>query len=206
MRFVPLLIACGCTDMALNAKEAADATSDSGTSDEADADTDADTDADADSDFIPEWYSLAAVATVDGGVAGSLEPRFVIGSSDLERRDCGVMAPSDLAATAPSSESIYTYWTFTVPTDNGCDGVAGTPARLGVGIGVLDPEVRARLGTVDLDGVADELWGAWLIADDNVPFPFGYAQGAGGAPADGPPPDGSYTLEPLLLLRLSETE
>lgn len=206
MRFFPLLIACGCSDMALSAKEAAGGASDTATSDEGDADADADADTDADTDFIPEWYSLAAVATVDAGAAASLEPRFVIGSSELERRDCTVMVPADLAASTPPSESIYTYWTLTVPADNGCDGMTGTPARLGVGIGVLDPEVRARLGTVDLDGVADELWGAWLIADDNEPFPFGYAQGVGGDPADGPPPDGSYTLEPLLLLRLSETE
>ncbi len=192
--------------MALSAKEAGDATADTASDDENDADADADTDTDADTDYIAEWYSLAAAASVDAGVAAALEPRFVIGSTELERRDCEAMAPADLAATAPTSESIYTYWTFTVPAHNGCEGVTGTPARLGIGIGVLDPEVRARLGTVDLDGQADELWGAWLVADDNEPFPFGYAQGAGGVVADGPPPDGSYTLEPLLLLRLYETE
>jgi hypothetical protein len=96
---------------------------------------------------------------------------------------------------------MYAWWTFSVPDGGNCgDAEVVAPASLGMGIGPLDPEVRARLGTVDLDGEADQLWGGWLAAEEGEPSAFGYAQpSTGGISADAPPPDGTYTLEPLLL-------
>ncbi len=207
MRLVLLLAVAACAEFDVASTKDGSGSSDTASSDGGDADADADAD-DTNEAFEAAAFSVAATLPVRGGeaVADGGSVWFVLASSSTERLDCAALDATSLAAAEPPTSSIYAYWTLTVPADTGCEGDPVLPATLGLGIGELDPEVRARLGTVDRDGEADMLWGAWVVADGGAPFGFGYAEAGGGVLAGDPPPDGDYALEPLLIMRLSETE
>lgn len=206
MRFSSLLslvVLGGCSaDYGLDhAKEGADDTGRWVPDDtaEIDSDTGAPTD--------PAWYVVRADLSVVAGVA-SAEGAVVsveIVDADLQRIDCVVDLPADLVtAGAPDAETGVVWWNVTVrPTKPAC---APLPATLALGVGALHPDVRARLGTVGHDDIADSLYGALLRADADAPAVYGYAGTAGDLlgddPATLPPPDGLYRLAPLYLLAL----
>ncbi len=160
--------------------------------------------------FVAAWYTLEASVVVEDG-AGSITDATV----ELVTVDEGLVrdpAPCalDLAEFSvvppPSGDAeLMAWWSLSVQADDTCvpDGV---PAILGFGLGKLDVEVRARLGTVNLEDQEGELYGAWLSADEGATlFPFGYAT----APEDMTDlalPDGAYALKPLLLLALPAPE
>ncbi len=208
---LPLFLAfgaTGCADMALVANDAGGYGSDTAQeSHGVDSGDDADT---ADELPVAAWYSLEGAVVIREGlpVTDELRLHFLLADAALHPWTCADMELSSLqVAEPPTSEDVelYAWWTLTVPTDASCRET-GLPRELGFGIGELSPEVRARLGTVDLEDAADRLYGAWLVADGGEPFPFGYAEGAMVEAADGPPPDDTYALEPLLVVELPPEE
>jgi hypothetical protein len=204
--FGPTLLAC--EDFALEASKATDGAAD--TAGGGDADNGADSGKPEDGPtYEAAWYSVEGSASVADGTAAleGFELRFALADVDLVRLDCDFLSLSDLAVSETPPEGMYAWWTFTVPANPGCEAEnLQLPESLGVGLGPLDPEVRARLGTVDKDGVADELWGAWFSANNEDPVAFGYAEGTLGGPADVAPPDDSYALVPLLLQPVPASE
>ncbi len=164
----------------------------------------------ADEAAPPVWYSFAATLSVADGqaVVDDAEGRLVLASADLTRSDCEALPASAVSvAEVPAvEEDLYVWWEFTLPVTGEC-AVAGLPQRLGVGIGALDPEVRARLGPAGLNEKVDLLYGAWLSDDGGeTVFPFGYAEGGLETEANAPPTDDRFELVPLLLLALPPVE
>lgn len=156
------------------------------------------------------WYTFAASLPIVEG-APSLEGatgRVVLADGELDRRDCAPVASTAITVgeVPEVDETLFVWWQFDL-TELGECATPGLPSRLGVGIGALDAEVRARLGTVDRENDADKLYGAWLSTDDGLSvFPFGYADAGSVDAATAPAPDGTYELVPLLLLPLPPTE
>jgi hypothetical protein len=188
-----------------------------GAEEDAGADTVRETDTDGsevdtadDSAGPPVWYSFAAELRVEAGAASTdgAEGHVVLATAELERVDCESL-PNDAVSvgTLPAVDvELYTWWEFDLAELGDCE-VSGLPARLGVGIGDLHPEIRARLGTVDREADAEFLYGAWLSADDgDTVFPFGFADAGLDTAADVAPTDGDFDLEPLLLLALPPAE
>lgn len=154
----------------------------------------------------PAWFTFAGRLPMVSGAAEveGAEGRLVLAGSELDRRDCApILASAITTDVNPAVEaSLYAWWQFDL-SDLGDCAAEGLPARLGVGIGELHPEVRARLGTVDREDDADALYGAWLSDDEgSTVFAFGYADAGSEEEASAPPPDGLYELVPLLLLPL----
>ena len=152
----------------------------------------------------PAWYAVNAVVTLTGGApdpsTASVEVEVV--DEDLVRIDCTVaLDPSALTGAAVPSDDVYTWWTLPVtPLEDPCTTL---PTTIELGLGTLDPEVRARLGSVDLDDVAEQLWGAWMRVDGGDLWATRYATAASGPDAASmPPPDDTYTLVPLFLVPL----
>lgn len=152
----------------------------------------------------PAWYAVNAVVALSSGVpdpsTATLEVEVV--DEDLVRIDCTVaLDPSVLGGAEPPSDQIYTWWTLAVtPLEDPCTTL---PTTIELGLGTLDPEVRARLGSVDLDDAADRLWGTWMRVDGGDLWATGYATAASDPDtATMPPPDDTYTLVPLFLVPL----
>jgi hypothetical protein len=154
----------------------------------------------------PAWYTFAArLAMLEGeATVEGAEGRVVLASAELDRQDCEALpaAAVSVAALPAVDDELFGWWTFDLDELTGCE-VVGLPQTLGVGIGELNAEVRARLGTVDREGDADDLFGAWLSDDGGTTvFPFGYADGGEVTARDGAPVNAEFVLEPLLLLAL----
>jgi hypothetical protein len=203
--FIPLL---ACHEFNLNAEDAATGASDTG-AEEFDTDGGSDTANSDNEPYVAVWYSIAARLNILDGYAGlsDAEVRFALGDAGLARQDCAPLDLSGLSIVETPTSGQYHQWNLTVPADTGCDAEGLVlPDSVGIGIGPLDPEVRAQLGTVGLDSEADSLWGAYFAPDAGSFVAFGYAIGAENASASGPPPDGTYLLEPLLLQRVPAAE
>ena len=166
----------------------------------------------ADDTFEATWLTLDAVARVEGAlaVADGATASFTLADADLTARDCDPVDGEGFAPSAPpvleDDATLQVWWSMDAVTGSGCTKWDYTGA-IGFGIGTLDPEVRARLGTVNLEDEADTLLGAWFSLGSVTgggpyvaPFPFGYAQRSDGTPSDGTLTDGEYTLTPLLLV------
>lgn len=156
------------------------------------------------------WYTFAATLPLVEGAASldGATGRLVLAGGELDRRDCAPLASTAITVgTVPSvEETLFAWWQFELGDLGEC-ATDGLPARLGVGIGELDPEVRARLGTIDREDDADRLYGAWLSNDDGASvFPFGFADAGSADAATAPPPDGTYELTPLLLVAVPSGE
>ncbi len=203
MKCLPLFLLLGCSESNLFAQEGA-----TGGENDAGGDTAADAAEDADSEDLGPavWYTLEATLRIAAGAASldGAEGRLVLAGAELDRRDCSYLAAGAIAVgSIPAvEERIDAWWEFDISTVADC-AYPGLPKRLGVGIGALDPEVRARLGTVDQEDAADRLQGGWLSNDGGVTvFPFGYADAGSEEVADVPAADGLYALVPLLLLAI----
>lgn len=203
MKCLPLFLLLGCSESNLFAQEGA-----TGGENDAGEDTAADAAEDTDSEDLEPavWYTLEATLRIDAGAASldGAEGRLVLAGAELDRRDCSYLAEGAITVgSIPAvEERIDAWWEFDISTVADC-AYPGLPKRLGVGIGALDAEVRARLGTVDQEDAADRLQGAWLSNDGGVTvFPFGYAEAGSAEVADVPAADGLYALVPLLLLAI----
>lgn len=205
-----LVLLLGCADYAF--KEGAptsafDTAQEDGSADSADV-----PDTAADDAFEATWLTLDAVARVEGAlaVADGAVARFTLADADLAARECDPVIGEGFAPNTPpvldGDASLQVWWSMDAATDSGCTKWDYSGA-IGFGIGTLDPEVRARLGTVNLEDEADTLLGAWFSLGTATgsgpyvaPFPFGYARRSDGTPGDGTLGDGEYTLTPLLLV------
>lgn len=157
--------------------------------------------------LLPAWWAVHAQLTVFQGVA-SIQDAAVeveIVDADLERIACSfALDTTTLAVGTPDDADVAVWWDLGVAAP--ADACATLPASLGLGIGRLLPDARARLGSVGNAAVADSLYGAFVRAGDSPLAVYGYAgtaaNRAGAGQAEWPLPDGLYTLEPLYLLAL----
>lgn len=156
----------------------------------------------------PAWFAPRAVVEVAGGVPALTQLSLAIVDADLQTVICTIVVPADAGVAGTSPDPAASLWLdVTVPAS--ATDCTPPPATLGLGIGELPGDVRAQLGPSGLGGAEGSLYGAYARAldDDTVEVSaFGYAgtpedlagQGTGALP----PPDGTYTLNPLFLLRL----
>jgi hypothetical protein len=196
-----LILLAACADYALEADQGG-GTKDSAVSGDG-SDTSADT-GQIDSPANPAWYAVRATVPLVGGApdptGASISVEVV--DEDLVRIDCDVeLDPAEISAAEAPDADVYAWWSLPVtPFEEACTTL---PTTLELGLGALDPEVRAQLGSVDLEDEADMLWGAWMRADGGELWAVGYARGTiasdGLPPA---PPDDVYTLVPLFLAPL----
>lgn len=205
-----LLLVVGCADSALGAKSSdmSEAPESDGSGSATTATSESDT---AGSDSVPPaWYALdASLAIVDGApVSDAAVVALTVVGEDLTTVLCDVpLGVEGVVEGEPDTKAqaqLAVWWRIPVdPLEPSC---ADLPATLDVGVGELLPDVRAQLGTVGLDGVADALYGAYLRADDGPVWTFGWAgtdsDRAGDSEATLPPPDGQYTLSSLFLVPL----
>lgn len=191
----------GCADYKVGAMEDnASAPIDDDTGDSSDADTAPEP--------VPTWYVVRAELTILGGlaVADGAAVQIDVVDADLERIDCTFALPvTDLRVPAAPPAEAGVWWELPVEAPE--DACARLPGTLTLGVSELHPDVRARLGTVNLDDVADSLYGAWILVEGATePSVYGYAGTAVDLAGDDvaalPPPDGTYTLAPLYLLEL----
>lgn len=209
LRSLLLLLAAslaGCADYALEKGAPQDAEADEG----GDADDSDHADTGSDEAAPNGWYPDATFGLVSGGpVADGASITVVYGDSASGDVTCvASLDPSPLVAGDPPDETIWAWWEGPVTTlDTACDG---QPDTLGLGIGELHPDVRARLGAAGLDDVADSLFGAFVRVNGEDLWAFGYAGTdadlGGDDAAANPPPDGTYTLSALYLLPLLDAE
>ena len=173
-----------------------------------DDDTGDSSDDDTAPEAVPAWYVVRAELTILGGVAvadGAAVQVDVV-DADLERVDCSFELPvTGLSAPEIAPAETGVWWEL--PVDAPEDACAELPSVLTLGVAELHVDVRARLGTVNLDEVADSLFGAWMLVEGATePSVYGYAGSASDLAGDDiatlPPPDGTYTLAPLYLLEL----
>jgi hypothetical protein len=160
------------------------------------------------------WSVRGTLVVADGAATVDGASLFAIGVTgdgaisyecELDLRGLYVAESTDPAIGA--------WWRVDDVGASDCDGVSG---GLAIGVGELDVEVRAQLGAVGLDGVADQLFGAWAAVDDGVAQPIGYAdprvdddcydEGTCDAVAALPLPDSAYAVEPLFLLPRTDEE
>lgn len=208
---ISLVLAAGCADY-----NAALAPGGAKADDTSNADIGGDTgdveDTAPDDAFVPAWVTFAAEVTVSGGVAAA-EPtaaNFLLADEAGEHATCDPLSPADFALAEPplltDTDAASAWWSAASISASGCRAWAFT-GPVAFGIGPLDPNVRAYLGTVDLEDQADELFGAWFAfgadgAATATPFAFGYAQVADRVETGGALPDGTYTLSPLLVVAI----
>lgn len=205
------LIGCaGCSDSALSKEDVA-------TFDGADTgmmDTD---DVDEDTPPPDAWTARATLAITDGAPSldGAAVTIDLVATGDETPVDCPVQLDvSGLVASTPpeaADGAVYAWWTLPiVPVDDDTCAVAGLPEIVGIGIGTLHPDQRARLGAYGYDDVADSIFGAYLSTGDEAVYAFGFAGTAddllGDDAAADPPPDGVYAVQPLFLFALPESD
>jgi hypothetical protein len=201
--FVNLLILLGgCVDQSLSKGSFDPEAADNGTEDTsfvAPEDTGPET--------VPAFYAVSATLTVLAGLptTDGAEVTLEVVDADLQRTDCTVPLDTTGIVAGTSSAGVPLWWELPVVADDAC---ATLPESISLGIGTLDADVRARLGTVDHEDVADSLYGAYLRVEGGEVWAFGYAGTdadlAGDAPAEDPPGDGTYALAPLYLAELPE--
>lgn len=156
------------------------------------------------SEAFPAWYAIEAVLVVAEGAPSAAGSSVTVEVVDDTRSE--VLCSAEVAATsiiASSDGPLGVWWELDLADLDLC---ASPPPLEGVGIGELVPDVRARLGAVGLDEVADSVFGAWLQEEGGPPLSFGYAATdtdlTGDDVAELPPPDGSYSVRTLLLSAL----
>lgn len=162
---------------------------------------------DTSSTMHPAWYVVRADLSIVGGVASAEGASVAIDviDEDLERLNCVVdLAPDLVTAAEPDADRVW----WTVPVRSLMAPCATLPDTIELGVGSLHPDVRARLGTVGHDDIADSLYGAWLRVDEGDITVFGYAGTVtdlmGDDAATLPPPDGLYRLAPLYVVALPD--
>jgi len=202
---IPFLLALACSDSRIG-KGTADMDEDN--ADDTGSDP---TDTGDDGGVVPTWWTLSARVEVRDAAPAldGVEVRLQVLDGNSTDTLCETtLDTTEVLAGVPPDDTIGWWWELDVQPDDGCDDVAAAlPTHLGVGIGELVPDVRARLGSVALDPVADSLYGAYVQADADTVYTFGWAGTdadiAGDDIAQQPPPDGQYRVEPLFLLALS---
>lgn len=202
----PFLLLAGCSDSALS-NELAPA-DDSSTRLTGNDDTGVEDD-DTSAPPAPAWYVVRADLGLTNGapVADGATVTVDVIDADLERVNCIVeLAVDGIVATAVDGADATTVW-WEVPVAPLEAPCATLPDELLLGVGAMHPDVRARLGSVGNDDIADSLYGAYLALDGEVAA-FGYAGTASDLLGDDvavvPPPDGLYRLSPLYLVPLPE--
>jgi hypothetical protein len=157
---------------------------------------------------LPAWYAIRGVLEV-----GETGPESAVGTVQLEvvGEDLAtVLCTADLdlagltAATTPDDPNLWMWWDLPVEVQK--PPCATLPTHLSLGLGLLGPDSRARLGSVGLDGREGALYGAYAQADQADIVSFGYAGTAenlaGTTDAVEPPAPGTYQLAPLYLMAL----
>lgn len=208
--FLPLMAAIACADEASMVGGKFEAGGDTATPDDS-LDTADQADSGAEDTFVPTRMSFEATATIAGGVPTleGLSAHFLLADATGARTTCADIDLTDAAVTDPptpdSGAELHAWWTVSDAAASGCEEWP-LSASLGFGLGELDPNVRAYLGTVNLEDRADELFGAWFtfggVGSTVTPFPFGYADVVDPVATDAPLPDGHYTLSPLLVVAI----
>lgn len=193
---------CGCADNALvKAPTATAAGGDSGGTSTSQTDT---------AVSAPAWYALRGTLVVAGGLpvaeGSALEVEIV--DADLTTVSCSAQVEAAaIVPVADNSGPLAAWWVADLSALELC---AAVPTSIGVGIGELVPDVRARLGSVGLDDVADALFGAWSAEGGGAPLSFGYAATEADLTGDDvaalPAPDGVYGVESLYLSALPEED
>jgi hypothetical protein len=201
-----LLAACDAENL-LAAEDESDATSDTGTAYDGGVDS---ADEDSESDQVEAvFYSVGATLRVADGAASTEDAEVSLALAGAEQEDAGCAVPLEVGdlAVAEARDGVLAAWTLpVVPIDETC-GVTGFPGTLDLGLGALDPEVRARLGAAGVTLPAESLFGAYLGVDGGDLLAIGYAtDGVTDEAADAGLRDGLYELWPLLLVRLPAAE
>lgn len=193
-----LLLACADSSLTSGKSESAADPADSGST------TGADT-GQSDDAPPPAWWTAGATVSLVGGAPdpATASTVFYFVAADTETPSCEVEVASDgLVAGSPPDPAIAVWWTLPAldPLDDPCGWM---PGSLGLGIGSLGAETRARLGDVDMEDEAAQLYGAYLQFDGGDPYAIGYAQAATATDAAAEvPPDDNFSLVPLFLLAL----
>lgn len=155
---------------------------------------------------IPAYFALRGSLQVGetGPEAGGELGIEVVGD-DLETVLCEVpLSLRGMVGSGSDDVEMGGWWTLEVQaSETPC---AVLPETLGLGVGVLTADVKARLGAVGREGQESSLFGAYVQVDSGDIFSFGYA-GTGenldqNAPATLPLLPGAYLLAPLYLLAL----
>jgi hypothetical protein len=168
---------------------------------------------DADSGLLadPVWWKLGGTLLV--ATDGSVDPE---GSTlDLQLMDVDGVSLCDEAlllsgggeALAVPHESVYGWWRLeAAPPEGSCASwPSPVPSPVLLGVGAMDPDVYALLGTLGLpEGAADDLNGAYASIDQgSTLWVYGAAgmaaafDGDGTAAGEVPVQDGPWMLEPL---------
>lgn len=215
----PLLLALTSACSSFELAKAADQTGNG-----APEDTGADPDTSADSAgpvYVPDaWVVRASLRIVDGlpvadGAAILIDLVDSSGDDESDEDDAGVVACTVTAELlgpdgAPVPDPVvYAWWSPIAVTSSGCADfteAAGLPAEIGLGIGALHPDVRARLGADGEEDVADFLYGAYIDTGVEL-YAFGYAGSEANFAGEAAPgealPDATYSVSPLYLLPLA---
>ena len=155
---------------------------------------------------VAGWFAISAQVTVQDGLA--LSGAGTIHVEIVAEDGAEVLCEASLAGEwlgLSGDEDVALWWSFTHQDATLC---AELP-KIHLGVGLLLPDVRARLGAAGLDGVSASLYGAYVSTASGEPSDtdtFGYAvrpedldgSGAGTLPLL----DGSYALAPLYLIAL----
>jgi hypothetical protein len=202
--FLLLLAACG--GYALDRTKGDADSAGTAPEDTSDADT-----GELDDSYLPDGWVLSADLPVVGGIPSLEGAAVTLEVVDSVQRGVACSMTLDTAGLAVSEltpdPTVWAWWTLdVVPLDEPCE--EALPTTLGLGVGELVGDIRARLGTVEHDEVADSLYGAYLASDDGVVYVFGYAGTdgdlAGEDAASNPPGDGVYHLAPLYVFPLAD--
>lgn len=171
-------------------------------------------------DAAPEWFRLGATLTLEDGLATQVDVRLEFLDGDHlpvgcteDRSSLGVVASIE----TPDPTVYHWFRVSLAEPVTDCVDAAQVPAELFLGLGDLHPEVEAQLLGLDLDGVSDSLYGAYVLLDetqaeldapDQVALAYGYAgtetdlSGEATARTAAPLPDGDYTLAGVYLFPL----
>lgn len=203
------LLLTGCAEYALKNSESDTAMAGGGG-----GSTAGDTGAEMDSGGLfgdPTWFAINATLTVTDGLADPTGAVITLSTIDvgLSVVVCELeIDTSSISAGSPPDPAIAVWWDIPLFVDDPDCG--RPPAQLGLGIGEMQPDIQAQLGSVGLEDQVASLYGAYAQSNDDDPVVFGYAGQQsnldGLADALLPPPDGTYTLVPLYLMELEEGE
>lgn len=206
MRLLPVLLALSAcsADMALNGK----GTLDSGAAgDTGGNDGSADSSDETGFPAVPASYTIEATLVIADGVAitkGASVSALVVGDDGTSVLCTVPLDQAGLTVDDPPDADLGAWWRLDVtPGEHPC---ATLPATLGIGIGVMAPDVLAQLGAVGMDAYAASLFGAYIEDASGNLYVYGWAGTEADATGDDaaalPLPDGVYGLHPLYLLPL----
>lgn len=157
----------------------------------------------------PAWFAVWAQVEVDEN-----GPKSGVGAVELEivADDAATslytvsLDVSGLEAARDASGDVSDWWTLPVQPEDVPEAIL--PESIGLGIGILGPDVIARLGAAGLADATEHLYGAYVQVDGGEVATFGYGASEanldGSLNADIPPPAGVYELSPLYLLALPD--